>query len=949
MISTRKFLISFFLGLAGFGGALYSLKYSNPPFSLTITWSYFLPLLAGMAYGPFYGLIAGTLGLGAFFPFLIYPNNGWACLVNSLPYLLWFPWHGYFEDLRRKKPAFWNHPFFVYWPFAVFYILLMRIFFPIAFSFNPPFWNPQAELSMPVSILDGVITKGTLTMFLVVIFNVYLLKIPGVRKLLNLEIKKESHNNTWIALGSLLCSVVLWFVLIIFNRIFIDKTFPQGLFQTTEPHEILTLVVFLSAGFFMGAIVCQYVESRLKAEGELSISRENYRQIFEQAADGIFISDVQGNYIDVNDSGCKLVGYTRSEVLHLNMHSLVMPAEQDNVSERIMELMAGDTIVFERHMRHKNGSPIAVEIKAQRLMDGRLQGVVRDISQRTRAEASLRESESRYQMFFEHSAVPIWEEDFSAVKAFFDQLRQAGVQDFRNYFENHLEDVALCGTLVKILDINQNSLEFFQVSSKKEIIRNLPAYFTETSWPVFKEEMIALADGQTQFQSEIPIRMLNGDIRTLLLALSVAPTYRDTLARVLVSFIDISERKRVEEIIRQSSETAQAILNAATESVFLMAVDGTVIAANETTAVRLGTRGADLVGMNIYKLLPPEVAEARKKQVETVVQHGKPVRFEDERYGVWIENSIYPIFDTDGQVRRVAIYGRDVTEQKKAEEKIQTAQIKLQELLAEAERSRRALLGLVEDQKEAEEKIRQFNSELEQRVQDRTAQLEAANHELEAFAYSVSHDLRAPLRALDGFSEILMADYPDRLDEQGKHYLTRIQGASRRMGQLIEDLLNLSRITRREINLSRMDLSLIAQQIADELQAQSPERQVQFEITPNLMVRADANLMKIALENLLRNAFKFTNKREAAHIQFGMLEQPGASVYFVRDDGAGFDMAFVDKLFLPFQRLHGALEYPGTGIGLTIVQRVITRHGGRIWAEAVENQGATFYFTLGSV
>jgi len=231
-------------------------------------------------------------------------------------------------------------------------------------------------------------------------------------------------------------------------------------------------------------------------------------------------------------------------------------------------------------------------------------------------------------------------------------------------------------------------------------------------------------------------------------------------------------------------------------------------------------------------------------------------------------------------------------------------------------------------------------------VKDRTAQLEAVNRELEAFSYSVSHDLRAPLRSLKGFSTILMENYAGKLDKQGHDYLVHIQEASQRMSQLIDDMLSLARITRQDVNLSRVDLSLLAQQVARELQDQSPDRQVEFEISPDLVVRADYNLMKIALQNLLGNALKFTGKRERAHITFGMVDQPGARVYFVRDNGAGFNMTYADKLFTPFQRLHGVTEYPGTGIGLSIVQRIMARHGGRIWPEAAVDQGATFYFTM---
>jgi signal transduction histidine kinase len=261
--------------------------------------------------------------------------------------------------------------------------------------------------------------------------------------------------------------------------------------------------------------------------------------------------------------------------------------------------------------------------------------------------------------------------------------------------------------------------------------------------------------------------------------------------------------------------------------------------------------------------------------------------------------------------------------------------------------SRDDLVKEVKERKKAEEKGRQLNRDLEKRVKDRTAQLTASNAELEAFAYSVSHDLRAPLRAMDGFSTALKNSYPDKLDVQGKHYLTRIQAASREMGQLIEDLLNLSRVTRSELKQQAIDLSGMARAIAAGLITQFPERQVEFDISDKMNINGDANLFKIVLENLINNAFKFTSTRARALIEVGTEEQKGRQVYYVRDNGVGFDMAYANKLFVPFQRLHAKQEFPGTGIGLVTVKRIVTRHGGRIWADAVVDQGAAFYFTIG--
>ncbi len=232
-------------------------------------------------------------------------------------------------------------------------------------------------------------------------------------------------------------------------------------------------------------------------------------------------------------------------------------------------------------------------------------------------------------------------------------------------------------------------------------------------------------------------------------------------------------------------------------------------------------------------------------------------------------------------------------------------------------------------------------------LSERTRQLEAANKELESFSYSVSHDLQAPLRRINSFSEVLYDNCNSSLDARGKHYLQRIQANSERMSELIDALLQLSRVTRSQMQLRSVNLSEIAREIMEELQATKPQRQVEFAITPELTTKGDPRLLRIVLNNLLNNAWKYTSKRSPGIIEFGSLDcDRDKQIYFVRDNGAGFDPDYSDKLFTAFKRLHSEAEFPGMGIGLATVQRIIYRHGGKLWAEGKLEKGSTFYFSL---
>jgi light-regulated signal transduction histidine kinase (bacteriophytochrome) len=246
----------------------------------------------------------------------------------------------------------------------------------------------------------------------------------------------------------------------------------------------------------------------------------------------------------------------------------------------------------------------------------------------------------------------------------------------------------------------------------------------------------------------------------------------------------------------------------------------------------------------------------------------------------------------------------------------------------------------------AEAAIREMNEALERRVRERTAELEAANRELESFAYSVSHDLRAPLRTIDGFSQALLDDWGHVVGTSGHEHVRRVRAATQRMGQLIDDLLQLSRVTRVELRRQNVPLSGLARAIGERLMRSEPQRELALLVAPGLEAPGDARLLEVALENLLGNAWKFTARQPQARIEFGAEARDGQRAFFVRDNGVGFENGYAARMFTAFQRLHSDDEFPGTGIGLATVQRIIQRHGGSVWAEGAVGLGATVYFTL---
>ncbi len=462
---------------------------------------------------------------------------------------------------------------------------------------------------------------------------------------------------------------------------------------------------------------------------------------------------------------------------------------------------------------------------------------------------------------------------------------------------------------LRFVRVNKAGEQLLGVSREELIGKNDRHFFPKDEADFFTaKDREVLNDRKLLDVPEEPVQTRNRGVRILHTKKMALLGKEGTPQFLLGISEDITERKRAEEKFK-------SVLESAPDGVVIVDQRGTIKLVNSQTEKLFGYTRSEMLDEPVEMLIPQRFREKHlgHRKAFGADPQLRPMRAGLELYGLRKDGTEFPV-------------------------EISLSPLKTQEGLL--------VIGTVRDmteRKATEEAIRKLNQEL----QEHAAKLESANRKLEAFSYSVSHDLRAPLRSIDGFSQALLEDYHDKLDEHGKDYLQRVRLASQRMAQLIDDMLGLSRVTRNEMTHENVDLSAVARAVAEDLRKASPQRAVEFVVPEGLAVQGDPRLLRVLMDNVIGNAWKFTSNQPHPRIEVGALQNNGERCYFVRDNGAGFDMAYASKLFSPFQRLHSQKDFPGTGIGLATVQRVAHRHGGRAWAEGKIGQGAIFYFTLG--
>lgn len=627
------------------------------------------------------------------------------------------------------------------------------------------------------------------------------------------------------------------------------------------------------------------VTERKRAEDSLRESEERFYRVAQTASDAILTVDSRGSIVFWNLAAEAMFGYSADEAVNKPL-TMIMPERFHKAYKKRIErpASAGEVRIIGRIVEmdglRKDGSEFPLELSIAAWKTGEetfFTGIVRDITERKRAEENIKQQKEFLNNVIESLTYPFYVIDANDYTIKMANLAAGPA---------NLSETTTCHALTH--------------RSKR------PCEGTEHPCPleeVKRTKKLVIVE-HIHYDKE-------GNARNVDVHANPIFDNEGNVVQIIEYCLDTTERRRAEEALRESEEKFRTLAEQSPNMIFINRM-GRVIYANKKCEDIMGYRRAEFHSpdFDFFTLIAPESEEKIR------------ANFSRHMKGQEVPPCEYTLISKSG--RRV-------------EAILATKLIRYE--------GESAILGQVTDiteRKRIEEEIQKLNKSLELRARE----LAAANKELQAFSYSVSHDLRAPLRTIDGFSRALLEDYGNKLDQPGKDYLRRVRAATEHMGQLIDDLLKLSVMIRREIKREEIDFSQVARSVATDLQKTEPDRQVEFLIQQGVLGHGDPSLLRAVLENLVGNAWKFTSKHSRAKIEFGTIEKKGQAVYFVRDDGAGFDMTYANKLFVPFQRLHSSAEFSGNGIGLTLADRIITRHGGRIWAEGEVEKGATFYFTL---
>lgn len=877
-----KTLVAISLGLVGFAGTFFTLKINVGIIRLDFIWSLMFPMLVTQAWGRKYGLISLFIGLGAFYPFHLWLNEGWGCVVGFSNTVIWFILHGYGAEGRKQSKKYIYNIFLIEILCLLIASVLYFFLFPLTIKYNSYFLYKHTITTISMATLRICFIKVIVQNSFILIICDVLLLLSNMKKLFLYHIESKSRNNGAILARAVAICIGFWFLAILIENLLPLRDNPLVLSRIFDDRDVIYLIILIMFCMATAGVTIRYLEKKHKAEELVKKSEKKYHDIFENIMNLYCKTLIDGTIVEISPCAKNILGYDQHELIGNNMEIIYKnPESRKIVIDQLLKEKSIKNLEFEGRKKDGTACTLLINFRLVSTEDGimKIISVARDVTEYMEVKRKQAEVQEEYKLIFDKMIDGMIINEFIYNEA--DEPVDAIAIKANPAIEKHLglkADDAIKNTYIKSFGVNKSDLKKLHDILKTDIPLQCEAFT-----PKFNRHLLVNA-------------------------------FKVNNKQVGIMFHDISELKQLEAKKREMAEYLEAVFESTDDMIYSIDRNYRILNFNSSLKdyMERSYNSEMESGRSILEFLPDEVAQKWKCYYDNAMNSGR-YNFE---YHIKHEKKFTEVFlnpiHHNGEICGTAVFIKDITKRK-----------------------------------EAEQQLIKINQELEHLVEERTAELRSTLKELEAFTYTVSHDLKSPLRAIDGYSRIILEDYEKTLEKEIVHMITNIANVSCDMISLIDRVLQYSITSKASVQKERVDIEEMFINVFNELKATCAERSIQFSIeTAMPIVTADKILIRQVVYNILSNAIKFTKNKAISIISVSCMQNCNERIFWIEDNGVGFDMKYSKKLFNMFQRLHNKEEYEGSGIGLATVYKIIKKHGGRTWIESELNKGTKIYFTI---